>query len=143
MFREYPTTLREAFSLARYNRDRDEDIGVDEISNAKNGIFDIGESNEKYGSSKFGEFLENKESVKEVFMGGCEVKENQEKDKNRIKTGQKREECRSREKFKAVAVEIGRKTKENKKRMVENAYTVKKLCKFKEKKKRKGQSCKY
>nr|GEZ73706.1 hypothetical protein [Tanacetum cinerariifolium] len=64
------------------------------------------------------------------------VKENQEKDKNRIKTGQKREAWRSREKFKAVAVERGRKTEENKKRMAENAYTYQKLCKFKEKKKR-------
>nr|GFA09625.1 hypothetical protein [Tanacetum cinerariifolium] len=53
------------------------------------------------------------------------VKENQEKDKNRIKTGQKREAWRSWEKFKAVAVERGRKTEENKKRMAENAYTVK------------------
>nr|GEY35802.1 hypothetical protein [Tanacetum cinerariifolium] len=51
------------------------------------------------------------------------VKENQEKDKNQIKTGQKQEACRSQEKFKAVAVERGRKSKENKKRMVENAYT--------------------
>nr|GFA89293.1 reverse transcriptase domain-containing protein [Tanacetum cinerariifolium] len=67
-----------------------------------------------------------------------EVKENQEKDKNRIKTGQKREAWRSREKFKVVAVERGRKTKENKKRMAENADTVKKLCKFKEMKKREG-----
>nr|GFA42086.1 hypothetical protein [Tanacetum cinerariifolium] len=49
------------------------------------------------------------------------VKENQEKNKNQIKTGQKREACQSREKFKAVAVERGRKTEENKKRMAENA----------------------
>nr|GEW09910.1 hypothetical protein [Tanacetum cinerariifolium] len=66
------------------------------------------------------------------------VKEKQENDKNRIKTGQKREACRSWEKFKAVAVERGRKTEENKKRMAENAYTYQKLCKFKEKKKREG-----
>nr|GEU30399.1 copia protein [Tanacetum cinerariifolium] len=52
-----------------------------------------------------------------------EVKENQEKDKNQIKTGQKREACQSREKFKAVAVERGRKTEENAKTMVKNAYT--------------------
>nr|GEW44088.1 hypothetical protein [Tanacetum cinerariifolium] len=51
------------------------------------------------------------------------VKENQEKDKNRIKTGQKREAWRSQEKFKAVAVERGSKNEENKKRMVENPYT--------------------
>nr|GFC46101.1 hypothetical protein [Tanacetum cinerariifolium] len=60
------------------------------------------------------------------------------KGQNRIKTGQKREACRSREKIKAVAVERGRKTEENKKRMAENAYTYQKLFKFKEKKKRKG-----
>nr|GEY18582.1 RNA-directed DNA polymerase, eukaryota [Tanacetum cinerariifolium] len=66
------------------------------------------------------------------------VKENQEKDKNRIKTRQKREACRSWEKFKAVALERGRKTKENKKRMAENAYTYQKLFQFKEKKKREG-----
>nr|GEW54496.1 hypothetical protein [Tanacetum cinerariifolium] len=51
------------------------------------------------------------------------VKENQEKDKNQIKTEQKREACRSQKKFKAVAVDKGRKTEENAKRMVENAYT--------------------
>nr|GEV22033.1 hypothetical protein [Tanacetum cinerariifolium] len=71
------------------------------------------------------------------------VNENQEKDKNRIKTEQKREACRSREKFKAVAVERGRKTEENKKRMAENAYTYQKLFKFKEKKKRKGPEMKF
>nr|GFC50779.1 hypothetical protein [Tanacetum cinerariifolium] len=46
------------------------------------------------------------------------VKENQEKDKNRIKTGQRQEACRSREKFKAVAVGRARKTEQNAKRMV-------------------------
>nr|GFC02759.1 hypothetical protein [Tanacetum cinerariifolium] len=45
------------------------------------------------------------------------------KGQNRIKIGQKREAWRSREKFKAVAVDKGRKTEENAKRMVENAYT--------------------
>nr|GEU82786.1 hypothetical protein [Tanacetum cinerariifolium] len=67
-----------------------------------------------------------------------QVKENQEKDKNRIKTGQKQEVWRSREKFKVVVIERGRKTEENKKRMTENAYTYQKLFKFKEKKKREG-----
>nr|GEW48996.1 zinc finger, CCHC-type [Tanacetum cinerariifolium] len=57
---------------------------------------------------------------------------------NLSKTGQKREACQNREKFKAVAMDKGRKTEENAKRMVKNAYTVKKLFKFKEKKKRKG-----
>nr|GEW66146.1 putative reverse transcriptase domain-containing protein [Tanacetum cinerariifolium] len=71
------------------------------------------------------------------------VKENQEKDKNRIKTGQKREACQSREKFKAVSVERGRKTEENKKRMAENAYTYQKLFNFKEKKKREGPEMKF
>nr|GEX44218.1 reverse transcriptase domain-containing protein [Tanacetum cinerariifolium] len=72
---------------------------------------------------------------------GNHVKENQEKDKNRIKTGQKREAWRSQEKFNAVAVERGRKTEENKKRMAENAYTYQKLCKFKDKRKDKGLKC--
>nr|GFA62892.1 hypothetical protein [Tanacetum cinerariifolium] len=65
------------------------------------------------------------------------------KEQNRIKTGQKRETWRSREKFKAVSVERGRKTKENKKGMAENAYTYQKLFKFKEKKKRKGPEMKF
>nr|GEZ89498.1 hypothetical protein [Tanacetum cinerariifolium] len=52
------------------------------------------------------------------------------KGQNRIKTGQKREAWRSQKKFKAVAVDKGRKTEENAKRMVENAYTVKKLFKL-------------
>nr|GFA53203.1 hypothetical protein [Tanacetum cinerariifolium] len=64
------------------------------------------------------------------------------KTKKRTKSNQnqkKREAWRRREKFKAVAVERGRKTKENKKRMAENAYTYQKLCKFKERRKEKGQ----
>nr|GEU92084.1 retrovirus-related Pol polyprotein from transposon TNT 1-94 [Tanacetum cinerariifolium] len=52
-----------------------------------------------------------------------QVKENQEKDKNQIKTKQKQEACQSQEKFKAVAVGRARKTEQNTKRMVENAYT--------------------
>nr|GFB38435.1 putative reverse transcriptase domain-containing protein [Tanacetum cinerariifolium] len=75
------------------------------------------------------------ENIKEEDVGG---ERKPRKGQNRIKTGQKQEACQSQEKFKAVAVERGRKTEENKKRMVENAYTVKKLCKFKEKKKREG-----
>nr|GFA89912.1 hypothetical protein [Tanacetum cinerariifolium] len=69
------------------------------------------------------------------------VKEKQEKDKNRIKIGQKWEACQSREKFKVVVVERGRKNKENKKRMAENAYTYQKLCKFKDRRKDKGLKC--
>nr|GEX89288.1 hypothetical protein [Tanacetum cinerariifolium] len=59
------------------------------------------------------------------------------KGQNRIKTGQKREVYRSREKFKAVSVGRARKTEQNAKRMVENAYTVKKLFKFKKKEEKK------
>nr|GEV67103.1 hypothetical protein [Tanacetum cinerariifolium] len=44
-------------------------------------------------------------------------------EQNRIKTGQKRETWRSREKSKVVSVERGRKTEGNKKRMAENACT--------------------
>nr|GEZ94010.1 hypothetical protein [Tanacetum cinerariifolium] len=52
------------------------------------------------------------------------------------KTGQKREACRSREKFKAVTVGRGRKTKQNAKRMAENANTVKSYSSYK-----KGKKC--
>nr|GEY18649.1 hypothetical protein [Tanacetum cinerariifolium] len=72
----------------------------------------------------------NTESINlvDVIDVACERKPR--KGQNRIKTGQKREACQSRGKFKAVAVEKGRKTEENAKRMVENAYTVKKLFKL-------------
>nr|GEU42871.1 transposase (putative), gypsy type [Tanacetum cinerariifolium] len=60
------------------------------------------------------------------------------KGQNRIKTGQKQEACRSREKFKAVTVERARKTEQNAKRMARNANTVKSHSSFKRKKKRKG-----
>nr|GFA18806.1 hypothetical protein [Tanacetum cinerariifolium] len=73
------------------------------------------------------------EQAKNFQWGLCRlicVKENQENDKNGIKTGQKQEACRSREKVKAVAVGRARKTEQNAKRMVENAYTVKKLFKY-------------
>nr|GEX40778.1 hypothetical protein [Tanacetum cinerariifolium] len=66
------------------------------------------------------------------------VKGKQEKDKNQIKTGQKREACRSQEKFKAVAVNKEGKTKQNAKRMARNANAVKSYSSFKRKKKRKG-----
>nr|GEX19846.1 hypothetical protein [Tanacetum cinerariifolium] len=61
------------------------------------------------------------------------LKKAQEKDKIGSKTGQKREEWRSREMPEAVTVERGRKTEENKKRMNENANTSKKLLEFKRK----------
>ncbi|GJT66985.1 hypothetical protein Tco_1018465 [Tanacetum coccineum] len=114
MFRAYPTTLREAFSLARITEacfeaiaekekeqilnkktytiislqselasreikgslDADEDIGVDKVSSAINGVFDIGESNVESMKvrSKFVEFSENKECVEEVVVGGGEAR---------------------------------------------------------------------
>nr|GFA00797.1 hypothetical protein [Tanacetum cinerariifolium] len=61
-----------------------------------------------------------------------------QKGQNRIKTGQKREAWRSREKSKAVTVDRARKTEENIKRSAENANTVKSYSSFKRKKKRKG-----
>nr|GEW90279.1 hypothetical protein [Tanacetum cinerariifolium] len=66
------------------------------------------------------------------------VKERSRKGQNWIKTKQKREAWRSRDKVKAVTVDRARKTEENKKRMNENANTVKKLLRFKEEKKTKG-----
>ncbi|GKB62400.1 hypothetical protein Tco_0918586 [Tanacetum coccineum] len=124
LLRARPTTLVEAFSLARIiearfeaiakkekeqiikkkaytilslqselaspeikgSLDADEDIGVDEVSNAIDGIFDIGESNVESMEvrSKFGEFLENKESVEEVVVGGGEALEIDEDELNRV-----------------------------------------------------------
>nr|GEX00808.1 cysteine-rich receptor-like protein kinase [Tanacetum cinerariifolium] len=60
------------------------------------------------------------------------------KRQNRIKIGQKREAWRSREKFKAVAVNKEEKTEQNAKRMARNAKAVKSYSSFKRKKKRKG-----
>ncbi|GJZ70116.1 hypothetical protein Tco_0633666 [Tanacetum coccineum] len=75
LLRARPTTLGEAFSLARIiearSLDADEDIGIDKIRSAIDCVFHIGESNEV--RSKFGEFLENKKSVIEVVMGGGEA----------------------------------------------------------------------
>nr|GEZ61068.1 hypothetical protein [Tanacetum cinerariifolium] len=59
------------------------------------------------------------------------------KGQNQIKTGEKREAWRSREKFKAVAVGRARKTEQNAKRMAKNANAVKSYSNFKRKKKRK------
>ncbi|GKB85173.1 hypothetical protein Tco_0957445 [Tanacetum coccineum] len=52
--------------------DVDEDIGVDDVSSAIDGVFNIGESNVESIEvrSKFGEFLENKASLEEVVVGG-------------------------------------------------------------------------
>nr|GEZ08483.1 integrase, catalytic region, zinc finger, CCHC-type, peptidase aspartic, catalytic [Tanacetum cinerariifolium] len=60
------------------------------------------------------------------------------KGQNRIKTGQKREAWRNREKFKAVAVGRARKTEQNAKRMAKKAKAVKSYSSLKRKKKRKG-----
>ncbi|GKC98353.1 hypothetical protein Tco_1168628, partial [Tanacetum coccineum] len=49
----------------------DEDIDVDEVSSAIDGVFDMGESNvESMVRSKFGEFSENNKSVEKVVGGG-------------------------------------------------------------------------
>ncbi|GJS94861.1 hypothetical protein Tco_0801829 [Tanacetum coccineum] len=55
--------------------DANEDIGVVEVSSAIDGVFDIGESNVESMKvrSEFSEFLENKESVEEVVVGGGEA----------------------------------------------------------------------
>ncbi|GKC87362.1 hypothetical protein Tco_1148011 [Tanacetum coccineum] len=81
LLRVRPTTLGEAFSLARIidapspeikeSLDADEDIGIDEVSSAIDCVFHIGESNEV--RRKFGEFSKNKRSVIEVVMGGGEA----------------------------------------------------------------------
>nr|GEW38045.1 transposase, Ptta/En/Spm, transposase, Tnp1/En/Spm-like protein [Tanacetum cinerariifolium] len=59
----------------------------------------------------------------DLYLLNLQGKRKPRKGQNRIKTGQKQEAWRSREKFKAVAVDKERKTEENAKRMVENAYT--------------------
>nr|GEZ10939.1 isovaleryl-CoA dehydrogenase, mitochondrial isoform X2 [Tanacetum cinerariifolium] len=65
------------------------------------------------------------------------------KGQNRIKTRQKREARRSREKFKAVAVGRARKSEQNAKRMAENANAVKSYSSFKKKEEKRGQKCNY
>nr|GEX44025.1 hypothetical protein [Tanacetum cinerariifolium] len=54
--------------------DANEDIGIDEVNIAIDGIFDIGESNAESMKvrNKFGEFSKNKKSVKMVVVGGGE-----------------------------------------------------------------------
>nr|GEW34798.1 retrovirus-related Pol polyprotein from transposon TNT 1-94 [Tanacetum cinerariifolium] len=64
---------------------------------------------------------------------------NTKKGQNRIKTGQKREALRSREKSEAVTVDRGRKTGENAKRRAGNTNSQK-LFKFKEEKKKRVKS---
>ncbi|GKE92228.1 hypothetical protein Tco_1573323, partial [Tanacetum coccineum] len=64
----------------------DEDIGVDEVSSAIDGVFDIGKSNVENMKvrGKFGEFSENKESVEEVVVGGGEALGVDEDKSNRV-----------------------------------------------------------
>ncbi|GKD29216.1 hypothetical protein Tco_1239994 [Tanacetum coccineum] len=64
----------------------DEDISVDEVSSAIDDVFNIGESNVESMKirSKFGEFSENKESVKEVVVGGGELLGLDEDESNRV-----------------------------------------------------------
>nr|GEY61393.1 reverse transcriptase domain-containing protein [Tanacetum cinerariifolium] len=59
--------------------------------------------------------------------GQVEVKENQGKGQNRIKTGQKQEACRSREKSKAVTADRGRKTEQNAKKRLKKAQEKDKI----------------
>ncbi|GJZ93689.1 hypothetical protein Tco_0665892 [Tanacetum coccineum] len=77
-----PTTLGDVFSLARIIEARfeaiakkeKEYIGVYEVSSTIDSVFDLGESNVESIEvrSKFGEFSENKKSVKDV-VGGDEA----------------------------------------------------------------------
>ncbi|GJV27583.1 hypothetical protein Tco_1384031 [Tanacetum coccineum] len=55
--------------------DADEDISVDDVSSAIDGVFNIGESNVESIEvrNKFGEFSENKASIEEVVVGGRKV----------------------------------------------------------------------
>nr|GEU70790.1 hypothetical protein [Tanacetum cinerariifolium] len=64
----------EALPVIKGSLDANEDIGVVEVSSAIDDVFDIGESNAESIEvrSEFREFSENKESVKEVVMGGGE-----------------------------------------------------------------------
>nr|GEX73643.1 hypothetical protein [Tanacetum cinerariifolium] len=57
------------------SRYADEDIGVDDVSSAIDGVFNIGESNAESIEvrSKFGEFSENKASLEDVVVGGGKV----------------------------------------------------------------------
>nr|GEV61497.1 hypothetical protein [Tanacetum cinerariifolium] len=64
------------------SKDANEDISVVEVSSAIDDVFDIGESNVESMEvrSEFSEFLENKENVEEVVVGGgkaCRVGEDE------------------------------------------------------------------
>ncbi|GJR71417.1 putative ribonuclease H-like domain-containing protein [Tanacetum coccineum] len=64
----------------------DEDIGVDEVSSAIDGVFVIGENNVESMEvrSKIDKFSENKESVEVVFVGGGEALGVNEDESNRV-----------------------------------------------------------
>nr|GEY64486.1 hypothetical protein [Tanacetum cinerariifolium] len=75
------------YALSRLmQRDADEDISVDEVSSVIDGVFDSGECNVESMEvrSKFGKFLENKESVEEVFVSGGEALRVDEDELNRV-----------------------------------------------------------
>ncbi|GJR29170.1 hypothetical protein Tco_1105402 [Tanacetum coccineum] len=61
-----------ASPYVKVSLDADEDIGVDEVSSAIDGVFDIGESNVESMEvrSNFGQFSKNKKSVEVVVDGG-------------------------------------------------------------------------
>nr|GEV30754.1 transposon TX1 [Tanacetum cinerariifolium] len=66
--------------------DANKDIDVDEVSIATESVFDIDESNVESMKvcSKFGEFLENKKSMKEVVVGDGEALGVDEDESNRV-----------------------------------------------------------
>ncbi|GKD74990.1 hypothetical protein Tco_1333272, partial [Tanacetum coccineum] len=82
------TSLRsEVASLeVKGSLDADENIGVDEVTSVIDGAFVIGESGVESMEvrSKFGEFLENKESVEEVVVGGGEALRVDEDESNKV-----------------------------------------------------------
>ncbi|GKC04090.1 zinc finger BED domain-containing protein RICESLEEPER 2-like protein [Tanacetum coccineum] len=67
----------------------DEDIGVDEVSSAIDGVFDMGESNVESMDvhSKFREFLDNKKSVEEVVGVGEALEVGEDDDSGNAATG--------------------------------------------------------
>nr|GEV75971.1 retrovirus-related Pol polyprotein from transposon TNT 1-94 [Tanacetum cinerariifolium] len=67
--------IEEAPPVIKGSLDANEDISVVEVYSVIDDVFDIGESNVESIEvrSEFSKFLENKESVKEVVVGGGEV----------------------------------------------------------------------
>ncbi|GJY03174.1 hypothetical protein Tco_0361326 [Tanacetum coccineum] len=66
----------------------DEDIGVDKVSSAVDGVFDMGESNVESMEvhSKFGEFSENTKSVEEVMGDGEALRVGEDDDSGNVTT---------------------------------------------------------